>query len=310
MDTDLGQIVSVLPGLVWAAQPDGTLEVLNARWVEYTGIALEAAVAGGWQSVLHPGDLDNIDRTWQRIRASGTPGEMEARLRRSDGAYRWFLILVSPLLDAAGQVTRWYGINTDIEERTRAEEALRGSERQLRLIVDGLPALVSFMTPEGRLARANRHYLEYFGAPIEELKERGVLHSFHPDDRPRVLSIRETSLARGQPYEAEGRRRGADGAYRWFRLNALPLRDSQGQIVLWHLLQTDIDDQKRAEALLTGEKRLLEMVATGQPLGSTLNALCLLVQELCTNCSCNSILLLDPHTQKLWHAAAPSVPKA
>jgi PAS domain S-box-containing protein len=310
MDNDLGEIVDALPGLVWAARPDGTLEFLNTRWVEYTGYPLEETAAGGWPSVIHTEDLENFEATWHAIRASDKSGKMEVRLRRSDGTYRWFLVVASPRVDADGQLKRWYGINTDIEDRKRIEEALRASEQQLRLIVDGLPALVSFMTPEGKLARANRHYLEYFGAPIEELKERGVLHSFHPEDRPRVLSVRANSLAHGQPYEAEGRRRGADGEYRWFRLNALPLRDSEDRIVLWHLLQTDIDDQKHAQALLSGEKRLLEMVATGQPLATTLNELCLLVQELCTSCSCSSILLLDAGTQKLWHAASPSVPKA
>jgi PAS domain S-box-containing protein len=309
MDHDLGQIVNALPGLVWTAGPDGTMEFLNSRWSEYTGTTPEEAVAGGWRSLIHAEDVEDFQTRWRTVRASGKPGEMEARLRRFDGAYRWFLFRTSPVADSEGKSTQWYGINIDIDERRRTDEALRSSEDRLRSIVDGLPAHVSFMTPEGRLERANRHYLDYFGAPIEDLKERGVLHSFHPEDRPRVLAIREQSLKTGQPYEAQGRRQGADGLYRWFQLRAFPLRDSQGHIALWHLLQTDIHDQKEAEALLSGEKRLLEMVATGTSMSLILEALCHLVEDTAPGCFC-SVVLIDRSGVRLEHGAAPSLPQS
>jgi len=309
MDHDLGQIVNALPGLVWTAGPDGTLEFLNSRWSEYTGTTPEEAVAGGWRSLIHAEDVEDFQTRWRTVRASGKPGEMEARLRRFDGAYRWFLFRTSPVADSEGKSTQWYGINIDIDERRRTDEALRSSEDRLRSIVDGLPAHVSFMTPEGRLERANRHYLDYFGAPIEDLKERGVLHSFHPEDRPRVLAIREQSLKTGQPYEAQGRRQGADGLYRWFQLRAFPLRDSEGHIALWHLLQTDIHDQKEAEALLSGEKRLLEMVATGTSMSLILEALCHLVEDTAPGCFC-SVVLIDRSGVRLEHGAAPSLPQS
>lgn len=307
MDNDLGGLIDALPGLVWIARPDGSLEFLSARWCKYTGIATDEAVSGGLLSAVHPADMAATQATWLAIRAAGKPGEMEARLRRSDGDYRWFLLRASPLADASGIVTRWYGINTDIDERRRAEDALRASADQLQLIVEGLPALVSFMTPGGKLERANRHYLEYFGASIEELKARGVLHSFHPEDRPAVLAVREKSLKSGHPFEAQGRRRGADGLYRWFRLRAFPLRDNEGRIALWHMLQTDIQDQKEAESLLNGEKTLLEMVALGKPMSSILEALCHLIEDTAGGCYC-SVVLIDPSGVRLEHGAAPSLP--
>ena len=274
------------------------------------GIHRHGAQRGSWVwlAVCHTSERSKTLRfdlaDDSRLRKSG---EIEARLRRSDGAFRWFLFRIAPLSDSSGALRGFCGINTDIDERKRSEEALHASEDQLQLIVEGLPALVSLMTPDGRLTRANRHYLEYFGASIEQLQERGVLHSFHPEDRARVLGIREQAMKSGAAWEAQGRRQGADGEYRWFQLHALPLRDGEGRIVLWHLLQTDIRLQKEAEALLVGEKRLLEMVATGKSTPSILEALCHLVEDTAGGCYC-SVVLIDASGVRLEHGAAPSLP--
>jgi PAS domain S-box-containing protein len=309
MDNDLGRIVNALPGLVWTSGPDGSIEFLNARWLEFTGLEPSEALGHGWLSAIHPDDRKHCESTWRTIRASGKPGEIEARLRQFDGAHRWFLFRIAPITDSVGTLSGWCGINTHMEKGECGEKTLRASEDQLRLIVDGLPALVSLMTPDGRLARANRHYLDYFGASLEDLQERGVLHSFHPADRARVLGIREQSLKSGQPWEAQGRRQGADGLYRWFQLHALPLRDGEGRIALWHLLQTDIQKQKEAEALLAGEKQLLEMVATGKSTPSILETLCQLVEDTAGDCYC-SVVLIDASGASLGHGAAPSLPES
>jgi PAS domain S-box-containing protein len=308
MDNDLGRIVDALPGLVWTAHPDGSVEFLNTRWLEYTGLSLEDA--SSWHRTVHPDDVAKLRTAWKSICADGRPGEMEARLRRRDGQYRWFLLRASPTVNAVGEVTRWYGINTDIEDRRTAEAAKFAIESQFRLIVEGLPALVTLMSPAGELQYANCHVLEYFGATLDALKALPAGSWFHPDERADALEAWRTSLQTRTSCDFEARQRRADGIYHWFHMRGFPLQDPEGRIVLWYLLQTDIDEQKHAEALLTGEKRLLEMVAVGQPLASVLNELCLLVQELCTNCSCSSILLLDPDTQKLRHAASPGVPRA
>jgi len=163
MDNDLGQIVDALPGLVWTAHPDGSVEFLNARWLEYTGLTRDDVSTVGWESVIHVDDLAKVLTTWESICTSGKLGEMEARLRRHDGQYRWFSFRASPILNALGEVIRWYGINTDIQDRRAAEEAQFATEERFRMIVEGLPALVTLMSPAGELEFANRHVLEYFG---------------------------------------------------------------------------------------------------------------------------------------------------
>jgi PAS domain S-box-containing protein len=307
MDNELSRIVETLPALVWTALPDGRMDFLNHRWCAYTGLRREEACGWGWQRALHPDDLPALLERWRVIMAAGAPWDMEARLRRVDGEYRWFLFRTCPMADASGQVVKWCGMAIDIEDRRRAEGDLRASEGRFRAIVDGLPAVVTLMTADGEFEQANRHMLEYFGTPIEELKRRPTTQSFHPEDRPEVDRRWRESVETGRPYDFEARLRRHDGVYRWFHTRGFPLRDADGRIVLWYLLQTDVDDRKRAEALLVGEKRLLEMVAVGCPLPVVLHALCELVEETVSGSYCG-IVLVDPTGTRLQHGAAPSLP--
>jgi PAS domain S-box-containing protein len=315
MESELRRVVDALPGLVWTARPDGHIDFLNQRWCEYTGLSVEKAYGRGWQTAIHPEDLHELLERWRSVLASGEAREMEARLQRFDGEYRWFLFRTNPLVDASGQVVKWYGMNIDIEGRRRPEEAqhapwwLRSSERKhhFRSIADSIPAHCALMTPAGEVELANRQILEYFGTTLEELKGRATGYSFHPEDRPDVLARRRESLETGHPYESEARLRRADGVYRWFHMRSLPLRDTEGRIVFWYLLHTDVDDRKRAEALLAGEKRLLEMVASGHSMSGILEALCQLVESTASGCYC-SVVLADPSGTRLEHGAAPSLP--
>ena len=317
MENELSRVVDALPGLVWTAFPDGEIDFLNHRWCEYTGLSVDEGSGQGWLTAVHPDDLPELFERWRSVLASGEPREMEARLRRFDGEYRWFLFRTYPLRDASGQVVKWCGMNSEINDRSGFEGIghtrwrLSSSAREdFRSIVDDLPTFVTLMTPDGELELANRQVLEYFGATLEELRARPSASTVHPDDRPDVLAAWRESLENGQPYEVAGRQRRADGVYRWFHMRAFPLRDTDGRILLWCLLQTDVDDRKRAEAVLASEKRLLEMIATGASLSATLTELCVSVETLCANCTCCSILLLNPDTKRLWHAASPNVPKA
>jgi PAS domain S-box-containing protein len=315
MENELSRVVDALPGLVWTALPDGHVDFPNQRWCEYTGLSVDEAYGRGWQTAIHPKDLPELLERWRSILTSGEPGEMEARLRRFDGEYRWFLFRTCPVADASGQVVKWCGMNTDIEDRRRSEEVLRarwwlrspGREHHFRSIVDGLRALGALMTPAGELELVNRQVLEYFGATIEELKGWATADTVHPDDRADVLAAWRGAVETGQPYEVDGRHRRADGVYRWFHMHGFPLRDTEGRIVFWYLLQTDVDDRKRAEALLAGEKQLLEMVATGHSLSEILEALCQLVEGTVSGCFC-SVVLVDPRGTRLKQGAAPSLP--
>ena len=125
MENELRRVVDALPGLVWTARPDGHIDFLNQRWCEYTGLSVDEAYGRGWLTAIHAEDLPVLLEQWRSILTYGEPGEMEARLRRLDGEYRWFLVRICPLADASGQVVKWCGMNTDIEDRRRTEETQR-----------------------------------------------------------------------------------------------------------------------------------------------------------------------------------------
>jgi PAS domain S-box-containing protein len=309
MEHDLRRVVDALPGLVWTALPDGQTDFLNQRWCEYTGLSLAQARGFGWHVAIHPDDLPGLLESWAASLASGAQREAEARLRRFDGAYRWFRFSTAPLTDALGRTVKWVGINTDIEERKRAEAQLRASEHRFRSIIDGLPANVLLMTPEGLFTDGNRRMMEYFGTPLDELRTLPVDAKIHPDDRPELMRRWARSIATGEDCDTEARFLRADGEYHWFRTLGVPLREADGRIVTWHLLQMNIDDRKQAEVLIAGEKRVLEMVATGQPMARILESLCSLVEGAVVGGFC-SIVLTDARTSRLKHGAAPSLPES
>jgi PAS domain S-box-containing protein len=265
LDSELGQVVNAFPGLVCTALPDGNADFVNRRWYEYSGIAPEAARGFGWQKTIHPDDLPQLIVRWMSVGAPDEGRELEARLRRVDGQYRRFSFRRAPIADAAGRIVKWCGIFTDVENQRQAEDSLRESRDRLRLIFEGLPALAIVTSSSGDLIHANGYCLDYLGATFEELKgwERG--HSYHPDDRPSVLAAWRHSLETGAPYVIEGRRRRADGAYRWFHTRGFPLRDGEGNIDLWYLLATDFDDLKRADEAVSASERKLKLIINTIP---------------------------------------------
>jgi PAS domain S-box-containing protein len=128
---DIRLVVDTIPTLAWAADPDGSAEFHNQRWLDYTGLAATQASGSGWAVAIHPDDLPRILDRYREALNSGKPFEVEGRFRRFDGEFRWFLFRGSPLRDRSGRVAKWYGTNTDLEERKRAEDALRASEASL-----------------------------------------------------------------------------------------------------------------------------------------------------------------------------------
>ena len=124
-------IINTIPMLAWATRPDGYCDFLNQRWLDYSGMPAEQAYGWGWAAAIHPDDAEGLQEYWRLCLASGTPADTEARLRRFDGVYRWFLFRDNPLGDEAGNIVKWYGTAVDIEDRKQAEEELRRSEALL-----------------------------------------------------------------------------------------------------------------------------------------------------------------------------------
>jgi PAS domain S-box-containing protein len=134
---DVRLVVDAIPTLAWSAQADGSADFFNQRWLDYTGLSAEQARDWGWTAALHPDDLNGLVGYWRSVLASGEPAEIEARLRRFDGEYRWFLFRATPSFVNDGKVVKWFGTNTDIEDRKRAECLLSGENLVLEMTAKG-----------------------------------------------------------------------------------------------------------------------------------------------------------------------------
>ena len=272
-DAPLLPMIDLIPGLVWSALRDGSNEYCNRTWLDYTGHTVEKARGWGWIESVHPDDLERLRQYWLSVVATCEPGEIEARLRRFDGEYRWFLFRARPHLDSSGTVIKWYGTNTDIEDRKQAEDALRGSERELRQLVEAIPALVWRGTAEGDLDYTNWRLANYLGKTAAELTHGQWAELVHPDDREATVERWQQSVTDASPYQDIYRLRRADGHYRWVESLGDPVKDGRGRVLRWYGLLTDIEDRKRAEdALRESEQHFRRIVDSIPALMCTMTA--------------------------------------
>lgn len=168
-EANLRRVIDTIPTLSWCNLPDGPNEFLSRNWHEYTGLSPEEAHGWGWQVTFHPDDLPALMEKWQRMLLSGESGEIEARIRRHDGVYRWFLIRAAPFRDEAGTIIRWYGTSTDIDDRKRTEDELRRSEARHRVVVETASDAVISINESGAIILANPATRQIFGYDPEEL---------------------------------------------------------------------------------------------------------------------------------------------
>jgi len=265
-EAQLRLIIDSIPVPAWSSRADGAADFINQRWVDYTGIPAEEALGWGWKVVCHPDDLDRTMEYWQSVLASPVEDrELEARLRRFDGTYRWFLFRVSPLRDQSGKVVQFYGTCVDIEDRKRAADEVRASELKFRLIVHSIPGLVATMTPEGSLELVNQPVLDYTGLEFDALKDWWATGLVPEDELPRVAAEWKQSVETGREYDVEHHMRRADGAYRWFHVRGLPLRDNQSMVVRWYCVLTDIEDRKRTEEALRSREQQFRLMVDSIP---------------------------------------------
>ena len=263
---------------------------------------------------VHPEDADLVEQTIEHASLDGKDFDHEYRLVMPDSSVKYVHVVAHALSDVSGGV-EFVGAVMDVTEqhqaRTALEEAfdeIKKSEGRLRMVIDTIPGMVWSGLPNGIFDFVSQPWLTYLGCSWEELSAQGGLVSVvHPDDVEGSVQRWSATRATGRHTDHELRMRRADGQYRWFLTRALPLRDEQGNIVRWYGTATDIEDRKRAETLLRGEKRLLEMIARGDSRALIFEALCRLVEELASGCL-SSILLLDSNTHCLRHGAAPSLP--
>jgi formate hydrogenlyase transcriptional activator len=192
--------IDTVPGMLWTARPDGWIDFINQRWLDYTGITLEQGLGWGWEVAFHPDDLEQTKSKWRTALVERKAFESESRIRRSDGEYRWFLGRAFPLLGPAQRVLAWYGSNTDIHDRKQAEDALRRSEA---FLAEGqrLSHVGSWsFTPSGTYDYWSKELYEISGFdPTDGIPTVAELRSrMHPEDQELLTRTIERRIATGR----------------------------------------------------------------------------------------------------------------
>jgi len=295
------------PTMYFIVDAAGAIVSVNAFGAQQLGYGASELIG---QSVLNV--FAESDREFVRGRATACfeqPGQTmrwEAQKIRKNGTTLWVRETANAVVLKSRPVL--LVVCEDITEQKRAEETARQSEKELREVIETIPAMAWAALPDGSSAFVNRRWIDYTGLSPQEAAGSGWVAAIHPEDVERHVREYRKSIASGEPLERETRfRRGVDGEYRWFLVRGVPLHDERGNILRWYGILTDIEDRKRSEALLAGEKRILEMVTRGDVLSQILDSLCRLVEEHARDVFA-SVLLIEGG--RLKHGGAPSLPKA
>ncbi|MFZ0732854.1 MAG: PAS domain-containing protein [Candidatus Sulfotelmatobacter sp.] len=237
-------LLQQIPVAAWTLRSDGTPDFANQKWLEYTGQVLDYVQShpDGWMTAVHPEDREKASKSfWQGIR-SGQGFTMEARFRRArDGAYRWHLNRAAALRDEEGNLLKFVGTSTDIED-------LKQSQENLRQMTETIPEMLWSATSKGAIDYCNSRLLDYTGFSAEEVIGNGWTKLLHPDDIEQAARMWMSSVTSGAPYRVEVRTfHAADRTYRWCVMNALPLLDQQEHILKWHGTVVDMHDWKQSQ---------------------------------------------------------------
>src|SRR6266446_2616473 len=255
---DIRLVVDTIPTLAWSAGPDGSADFVNRRWLDYTGLSAKQALGSGWQVAIHPDDLPRILETLQEALNSVKAFEVEGRFRRFDGEFRWFLFRGSPLRDRSGKVAKWYGTNTDHEERKRAEEALRKSEERWRAVFENSAIGVALTDQSVRFLATNSAFQKMLGYTEEEIGTLTFLELTHEDYRQANWAL-ITELVEGKrrQFQIEKQYRRKDGSLIWVSNNASLVPGTERVPRFIMALSEDITQRKRAEEALRKSEALL-----------------------------------------------------
>jgi PAS domain S-box-containing protein len=271
-------IIDTVPAQLWTESPAGVVDFVNRRWVEYTGMTLEQAVGWGWTGMVHPDDIERVLSKWRTLISEGKPREIESRLRRSDGVYRWFLSRVCPLVDRSGHILGWYGSDTDIHDRKEAEEKLRQSEAHLQEAQTlGRIGSWVFNVAAGTVVASPELFRIFGRDPGEEQLTKEMLSdvrshpifraSIHPEDLSFVEEFANAVGHENQAQELEYRIVLPDGSVKYVYSVVHPVFDDSGQVVEYIGTIMDVTERKRAEEALRQTQADLARVSRVTSLG-------------------------------------------
>ncbi|HSE83247.1 MAG TPA: PAS domain S-box protein, partial [Thermodesulfobacteriota bacterium] len=183
-------VTEVMPQLVWTGNSEGSIDFCNSRFLSYTGLPMSEIRGGGLPKAVHPEDRPSTFEAWHQSVKTGQEFQVEHRLRSADGEYRWFLTRALPLRDYTGQIVKWYGTSTDIQDRKRAEETLQRERELLQRIMDAIPVMITVYEPNTKVMRLNKEFGRLIGWSTEEARQVDLMEKCYPDPEYREM-VRE-----------------------------------------------------------------------------------------------------------------------
>jgi PAS domain S-box-containing protein len=243
-------LVSTSSQMVWTSDSDGMIIEDSPTWRAFTGQTYEDWKGAGWLDAVHPDDRARAEHAWRASVASKTIYQVDYRVRRADGEYRWTSVRAVPLRHHDGSVREWIGTNTDVTDQRRIEEAVRNSERRLRLFFDSMQQKIFTATADGTVDYLNPAWTQFTERDSDALSDWDWMQVIHPDDVDESVRVWRDCLRHTKEFQVEQRFRRADGEYRWHLSRAVPVRDESGCLVMWIGSNTDIHEVKIVESEL------------------------------------------------------------
>jgi PAS domain S-box-containing protein len=250
-ERELRDVVNTVPAHVWRTSPEGQVDFVNDRWLQFTGLASDKAFGSKWEAVVHPDDRTRVVADWHTALKNGRAMESEARVRRADGEYCWWFTRNVPLRDETGKLVKWYGTAIDIEDRKRAEQALRKSEERWRSVFENSAIGVALTDLNGRFLATNHVYQTIVGYTEQELGARCFLDVTHEDYREANWAlITELLEGKRQQFQIEKKYLRKDGSSIWVSDNVSLVPGTERVPRFIMALSEDITQRKRAEEAL------------------------------------------------------------
>ena len=261
----LSKVMDTIPGLVWSALPNGLVEFCNQSWLDYTGMSLNEVRGADWAAAIHPQDRSDLMDKWRAALTQGNSFEAEARMRRVDGSFRWFLVQAVPLRDSGGRIIRWYGTNTDIEELKRAQEEVLKQTSLLDELFKQAPDALAVLSTDDSVVRVNQEFTHMFGYEPDEVFERPINDLIVPEKDVESSRAYTLQLKQGGRVEVETVRKRKDGTEVDVSLLAVPVTLASGEQIVNYAIYRDITERKRAEERLRESEARFQAMADTAP---------------------------------------------
>ncbi len=244
------------PGMVWVTEPDGSCSYLSRSWYEFTQQTPEMCQGSGWLDATHPDDKSAVERMFREANAQRKTFQIEYRLRRGSGEYRWVINAGTPRFGEDGTFLGHVGSIIDISERRQMEVALADSEHRFRAAIDAVQGILWTNNAAGLMEGEQPGWAALTGQAYEDYQGFGWAEAVHPDDVQPTIHAWNAAVAGRHTFVFEHRVRRHDGEWRHFSIRAIPTLDANGVVREWVGVHTDVTEQRAAE------RALLELTTT------------------------------------------------